>query len=1111
MSVQSSSRKSDTVIVGKALLQKIQNELPIKNAVVLIDMVSKLETKIMDIFNGEYGIYPKIENKPFYYFKEGGFLIGDPERYLFPNIGETPRNIEGLNTSYITKEQFEKIFKFHKKCPIFSGFDDDGYKVITTKDNSKYRSVLGYYSPYYAFYIYNHGTNWGYNDMCSYEGNISSDALRLPVANISRNMQVVVSLNLMPSDLNDDEKKLFELIVNYEKNGWITWDKSSFMGLSSDFYKALDKNAVEDFGELCFKKESATEYVKNGGTVHLTGETYNEFVQNLTNVDKVRINLLPYEENRLTDPNSGHWDLWPSKADDNKAIVKLDTAFYGRNPVSDVRMDGIVGIDFGTKSTVVTVQDGAETIVPMRIGSGDYKKDISAMDYENPTVIEFINLERFLERYNASSSRPETEWIDMTISHTASESLMSGHGNEYYAWFSDLKQWASDKNRKIIIKDKQGKETELSPFIDINDDELNPIEYYAYLLGLFINNMYNGIFLNYILSFPVTYERKIRQKIVYSFANGLKKSFPKTVLEDNNTMSLFRVIEGASEPAAYAVCALQEYGFKPQENEKILYGIFDFGGGTTDFDFGTWQRAPKNLQRRYDYVIKHFGAGGDRLLGGENILELLAYSVFKSNEAMLRTKDIQFIKPADADKYCGTFVGSEALISDSQQAKINQKYLLEELREFWHSGKIEKNNKTLNLYNNKNETVTVGLDIDYEELKTLIRKRIDSGVENFFEAMSKAITEEVAEGVDKIHIFLAGNSSRSDVVIESFNYFIDKYKKSFAQKLSIELNENEKKDYFINKYSEYWEKICLHVLNCIDFKEIPIDDSFICEFSGEECCELFSVVYEITKCSRDDLINDLFNVWKEGFLSVDKITEMIEALKEYNWDMMSNDAVSIVDFVYSNVETSKDIRNKLETDFYHAKFVKSIADDTVNWLKKKSECEIFVLYPPLGTEQADNIRKNKGLCVEDTITRPTGKTGVAYGLLECRPGSRIKVESEIKETDEIKFNFYIGYSTMGKFEMVADRDIEYGKWIEFIDASEYDFELYFTDLPEAIGNKMSINGVSKKICRIDETMDDAMVYIRAIEPSVLEYCAACGEDELKKQEYLSLPKKIILE
>ncbi|MDE5834025.1 MAG: hypothetical protein K2H26_00735, partial [Ruminococcus sp.] len=528
---------------------------------------------------------------------------------------------------------------------------------------------------------------------------------------------------------------------------------------------------------------------------------------------------------------------------------------------------------------VVTVQDGTEMILPMRIGCGDYKKDVSASDYENPTVMEFINLERFMERYNSSKSRPETEWCDLTISHTASESLNTPKsGNEYYAWFSDLKQWASDKNRKIIIKDKQGKEVELPPFVDVNDADFNPIEYYAYLLGLFINNMYNGIYVNYILSFPVTYERKIRQKIAGSFSDGLLKSLPKPVQEDKNVMSLFRVMEGASEPAAYAVCALQEYGFRPVENQKILYGIFDFGGGTTDFDFGTWQRASKKLQRRYDYVIKHFGAGGDRLLGGENLLELLAYSVFKENESVLRKKEIQFIKPADADKYCGFFEGSEALISDSQQAKINQKQLVEALRPLWYGEENSKDNVKLNLYNTKGDVETIELNLDSEKLKALIRRRIDSGVENFFEAMNKAVTAEIAEGVDKIQIFLAGNSSKSAVVLESFDYFRNKYKSIFAEKLGIEITEDKssKKDYFVKKYAEHWKKIydSLESRKCISNLKrdtIPDDDSFISKLSGCELSSLFYIVYrEIVNSSKGKLREDLLNLWIEGLLPVHK-------------------------------------------------------------------------------------------------------------------------------------------------------------------------------------------------------------------------------------------------
>lgn len=1117
MAAQSKTRKSDTIVAGKALTEQIQKDIQKTNAQKLLPDIHALEEKLNKIYSGEFGNFIKIETKPFYFIPDGNFYVVDISREPMSNYGSIPSNVDGVQTGIMSYNQFQVLANCYAVCP-FCRLDSNN--VLFVNDNSTYRFIVIYHNNYYK-YTRAYLNSGNINISCDYSYNnfsdIGSSCLRLPISNYS-GVQNAIKYNLMPADLNESEKKLFQLLVTYQNKSWLIWNSNTVEKFDSSFYTALEKDEVEDFGTLCFQKSSIAQYIKDGKPIEGT----KEFVQRLVNVDTVRVALSPYEESRLTDPNGGHWDLWEEKAGKDETLIKLDTAFYGRNPLADVRMDGIVGIDFGTKSTVVTVQDGNDTIVPMRVGCGDYKKDVAVSDYENPTVMELIDLQNFLDRYHSSESRPETEWGDLTISHTAAESMKTPKsGNEYYAWFSDLKQWASDKNRKIIIKDKKGKEWELCPFADINDADLNPIEYYAYLLGIFINNMYNGIYLHYLLSFPVTYERKIRQKIADSFEKGLKKSLPKAVQEDTNAMQLFGVEEGASEPAAYAVCALQEYGFQPQENEKILYGIFDFGGGTTDFDFGTWQRAPKSMQRRKSYIIKHFGAGGDRLLGGENLLELLAYHVFKNNEAVLRQHNVQFIQHPEGEKYCGLFEGGEALISDSQQAKFNQKQLVEELRPLWYGEAFNKEKIKLNLLDTNGQAVTLELEIAVEELVALIRRRIDSGVENFFEAMDKAVTEEVAEGVNEIHIFLAGNSSKSKVVLESFADFQEKYKNTFCKKLHIEIKEEKKKekpvpDYFVKKHEEYLGVICSHLK--INDKDVTLKgDEFIKELSGFDFIYLLYDIKDVIKCynkskyNYGEIVNDLYNIWAEGVLTKKQMFEMVEKFKD-SFDSAYKPDVAMVNFLYSNAEMPEDIKTVLKG--FGAELIEEIADKTQKVLQERQEQEgkpVFILYPPLGTEEADAIRKEKGLPISTAITRPTGKTGVAYGLLECRKSSRIKVEDETKDTDEIKFNFYTGYNNFGKFEVVTNRDIPYGKWIEFIDAGEPDFELYFTDLPEAAGNQMSIQGVSKKICRIDETMDEAMVYIRAVEPSVLEYCAALSEEDLQKQEYLSAPKRIILE
>jgi len=243
---------------------------------------------------------------------------------------------------------------------------------------------------------------------------------------------------------------------------------------------------------------------------------------------------------------------------------------------------------------------------------------------------------------------------------------------------------------------------DLPPFLEIGENDFNPIEIYAYYLGLYINNQNNGIYLDYILSFPVTYEMPIRDKIIESFEKGLQKSLPAELAAE--TLAQLSVKKGASEPAAYALVALQAFDFDPCGDERIFYSVFDFGGGTTDFDFGIFREANGKKERRFDYVIEHFGAGGDRFLGGENLLELLAFEIFKKNKTMLLKEGFQFEKHPEKD----AFAGSEQLLSSSQEAKINTKVLCEALRAFWEGnseseGYLSSGSLSINLTNIKGD------------------------------------------------------------------------------------------------------------------------------------------------------------------------------------------------------------------------------------------------------------------------------------------------------------------------------------------------------------------------------------------------------------------------
>ncbi|MGL5069135.1 MAG: hypothetical protein ACRC6T_15195 [Sarcina sp.] len=534
---------------------------------------------------------------------------------------------------------------------------------------------------------------------------------------------------------------------------------------------------IEKDGKLYVDRDRVHADLDNGTLTYEFKNDIEEIKLDNLEYDKRRAEIEVYDEKMLFDPNRGDWELWESVEYDrasNEVVIKLDESLVARNPRSDLKKDGVVGIDFGTKSTVVVFQEKGNYSIPMRIGAGDYINKIAAYQYENPTTMEFIDFEKFMKDYKSKEGRPKTEWADVTVSHTARTRMLNSSSEDYYSFFSELKQWCGNSDTKVRVKDKSGFEFDLPPFLLLRDEDFNPIEIYAYYIGSYINNMHNGIYMDYSLSFPVTYEWDIRDKILDSFRKGLRRSLPKTLAMDEEFMKEFSVEEGANEPAAYAISAMKAYEFTPDE-EQICYSVFDFGGGTTDFDFGIWRKADVKRETRYDYVIEHFGAGGDRYLGGENLLELLSFEVFKDNADLLRENRIAFILPPE----CRRFPGSEMLISESKEARLNTRQLMEHLRPITeHHEKYQEiymdHQIDINLYRNEDgELIPLSLSVDLEDIEKKLYDRIEGGVRDFFEALKDThINEGLPEGA-KVNILLAGNSSKSDLVKEIFQRYIE--------------------------------------------------------------------------------------------------------------------------------------------------------------------------------------------------------------------------------------------------------------------------------------------------------------------------------------------------
>ncbi|GAA8154306.1 hypothetical protein HpDR142_08800 [Helicobacter pylori] len=517
----------------------------------------------------------------------------------------------------------------------------------------------------------------------------------------------------------------------------------------------------------------------------------------MLNVDSVAVGLKSYSQSQLLDLDGGHWDLEVPSVPKERVTFRFDNLdpngkemdFYVRSSLKDLKK-GVVAIDFGTKSTTASYMDENTKYRLLSIG-GDVD-DASPTKFENPTIMEFKRRGKFITEYDALDHRPFTEKNDIEVAHEAQKNASGVKGNDLYRFFSKLKQWAGadeKQNFRDLIEDFS-----LESFT--NCTGFNPIEIYAYYIGRCINNMENGVFLKYFLSYPIKYEKHQAEKIRESFEKGLKKSLPRHVFDDEKTAKTFKVELRASEPCAYAISALKSYGFFKSEklDRPVYYGVFDFGGGTTDFDFGKWE---KSANPKFLYKMTHFSSGGDKYLGGENLLELLAWEVYAKNFQTLKEKDIVIAKP-NYDRIDTQRFGS--FMQNSSGARLNLQTIASQLRPFLENldaniieaieenenfeiENFEKDFKTM-LFDRNGVETECDLKVDCKELLSLLKGKIEEGVANFFAGFSKVMAENIDDQCRAFHIFLGGNASRSVLVKQAFENAKEKQLKDYQQKTS---------------------------------------------------------------------------------------------------------------------------------------------------------------------------------------------------------------------------------------------------------------------------------------------------------------------------------------
>lgn len=379
--------------------------------------------------------------------------------YNHPGEAVQPRlNIKNLKFDFMFLRDLQKILDVLKKR-----YDHITYITLRYDHNLR---------PYHiydkSFYIFN--------------GSYKYDSYDLLISRIPKGEQriaFILDKGLEPV-INDVDAQMAYIVLDVlkEKNllaikdNKIVWDE-----------KKTDE-LVKTLQEFDLLEEPSLEEVRK----KLNDAYADDLKKDLLARDKVRFDLTEYNDMLLEDPNGGSWELWEAEIKQEKT-VPTGCSFYARDPRMDIVDGGVVGIDFGTKSTVVVTQDDSDAIEPVRIGKGDVVKEPSVKDYENPTVMQFIDIDSFMKDYQKYPGRPLTRYADATASHTAYNAWNENkESRDYFSYFAELKQWAGDSERRVRIRDIKGKEINLPPYEELQEGDFDPIELYAYYIGLHINN-----------------------------------------------------------------------------------------------------------------------------------------------------------------------------------------------------------------------------------------------------------------------------------------------------------------------------------------------------------------------------------------------------------------------------------------------------------------------------------------------------------------------------------------------------------------------------------------------------------------------------------------------
>lgn len=433
-------------------------------------------------------------------------------------------------------------------------------------------------------------------------------------------------------------------------------------------------------------------------------------------------------------------------------------------------------VDFGTSSTCVAI-DGEEGSELLSLSPQD-EENTSGNIFENPTNIMIYNWEALRgewrigndnmpiiykgdkQEYLRCTRNEKAERVDFDFGYNVKELLGEDDVSrkELNAILSLLKMipyQIEQEKKQMAINPYNNKDCHVDIVdtpIKEDDKHFDPVAFYGYLIGRVVNDLskHTTIYTKFQVTSPVMFNENIKKLLCTSLKSGIRRSVPENLQEKVEVTMKY------TEPVAYmgAVCGT-EY-FPVEENTKECFAVYDFGGGTLDFSYGV------AIDEDGELKLQILDKGGEENIGGENLIEKIAYQIYAKNSSEMIKHKVPIDRPIGALKLEGV---PEELLKTGDLSRANMNIICAKAaRKIFENSEYEEQEVKVELYDMNGERDNYKLTIDIDDIKEDLEENIKDTIENFHREMTEAFKNEKKFNENEVYIFKAGNSSKNEYV-----------------------------------------------------------------------------------------------------------------------------------------------------------------------------------------------------------------------------------------------------------------------------------------------------------------------------------------------------------